>query len=276
MKPGIGALAALALSGCAAADLESRAMLPSGATYVAMGSSFAAGPGLPPMRENTPSRCQRSTRNYASLLADRLGLDLVDVSCGGATTTHVLEGWSELPPQIDAVTAQTRLVTVTIGGNDVSYVRNLMAASCRADAARCYPRGAVTEADWAKDEANLRAIVRRVRRRAPQARIVFVDYLSLLPERGSCPAVAMAEADLSAGRATAARLRTLTNKVAREEGAELVSAAALSRGRTACDPEPWTVGAAVSDPAAGGIAWHPNAAGMRGIADALAAHLAVR
>lgn len=51
-----------------------------------------------------------------------MGLNLVDVSCGGATTAHILGAWSELAPQIDAVTSDTKLVTVTIGGNDLNYV----------------------------------------------------------------------------------------------------------------------------------------------------------
>lgn len=270
MRLALAGLALLALA--ASAEAERPKAVPRGATYVAMGSSFGSGPGLPPLKPDAPARCMRSTRNYASLLAEKLGLKLVDVTCGGATTVHLLEGWSELPPQIDAVTADTRLVTVTIGGNDVGYVRNLMAAACQSGA-RCIPRTAVGEDVWVRDEANLRAIVRGVRSRAPKARIVFVDYVTLLPASGSCPAVAMPEADLAVGRATAARLAALTARVAREEKAELISAAALSRGHTACDPQPWTVGAALTDPAAGGTMWHPNAAGMRAVADALARKL---
>lgn len=263
----------LALAGCAA-GAPPQAAIPPGATYVAMGSSFAAGPGLGRAKADAPARCQRSARNYATLLAEALRLTLIDVTCGGATTTHVLGPWSELAPQIDAVTPDTRLVTITIGGNDVNYVRNLMAGSCRSGETRCFPRAEASEADWARDEANMRAIVRAIRARAPGARIVLVDYLTLLPKNGSCAAVEMSAADLDASRATAARLAALTARVARQQGAELLSASAFSAGHTACDAAPWSVGAAVTDPAAGGIAWHPNAPGMRAIADALAARLA--
>ena len=38
---------------------------------------------------------------------------------------HVLAPWNELPAQIDAVTPDTRLVTITIGGNDLNYIGNL-------------------------------------------------------------------------------------------------------------------------------------------------------
>ena len=36
------------------------------------------------------------------------------------------------PPQIEALTLDTRLVTVTVGGNDFSYLRNLIIYSCQA------------------------------------------------------------------------------------------------------------------------------------------------
>ena len=97
-----------------------------------MGSSYAAGAGMGPLQQGSPERCLRTTNNYPSLLAKRLSLRLTDVSCGGATTTHLLSAWNELPAQLDAVTDATRLVTVTIGGNDINYMGALFGGSCRA------------------------------------------------------------------------------------------------------------------------------------------------
>ena len=76
--------------------------MPVGARYVAMGSSYASGPGVTHAADARDPRCSRSNDNYAHQVARTLQLDLVDVSCGGATTKHVLEGWNELPPQIAA------------------------------------------------------------------------------------------------------------------------------------------------------------------------------
>ena len=56
-------------------------------TYVALGSSFAAGPGVDPI---VVPACGRSARNYPALVAERLGYDLVDVTSGGATVDDVL------------------------------------------------------------------------------------------------------------------------------------------------------------------------------------------
>ena len=60
-------------------------------TYVALGDSFTSGPAIPTQLGTTtdpsaPAACLRSSENYPSLTARALGLQLVDRSCGGATT----------------------------------------------------------------------------------------------------------------------------------------------------------------------------------------------
>src|ERR1700712_5265347 len=83
------AIPAFALAACVTGTGRSGPAITPGARYVAMGSSYAAGPGIDPV-EQPRTRCGRSTRNYAHQLAGRRSLTLVDVSCGGATTAHVL------------------------------------------------------------------------------------------------------------------------------------------------------------------------------------------
>ncbi len=61
------AAAALVLSAQPAHAAE--ASIPAGLKYVALGSSFAAGPGIPSPQPGTPAACGRSTNNYASLVA---------------------------------------------------------------------------------------------------------------------------------------------------------------------------------------------------------------
>lgn len=264
MRPAFASfLAAAALiGGCAHAPGP-------GAKYVAMGSSFAAGPGLGEIKPDTPVRCTRSANNYATLLSRQLGLRLTDASCSGATTAHLLGRWAELAPQLDAITPDTALVTVTIGGNDVGYVRNLMAASCR-DARRCPPATQSTEAEWAAVERNMITIAREVHRRAPRARLVFVDYLTLLPARGNCPVTGMSDVEVERLRQVGRRLAAVTARAAAAGKADLLPAGALSRGHSPCDATPWSVGASGTGP---GTAWHPNARGMAAIAQALARHL---
>jgi hypothetical protein len=61
-----------------------------GAAYVAMGSSYAAGPGIGQSADTPPNRCARSATNAAHIFAQKVGLELKDVSCSGATTAHIL------------------------------------------------------------------------------------------------------------------------------------------------------------------------------------------
>ena len=257
-----------------------------------MGSSFASGPGITASADTPPNRCQRSGDNYAHQLARKRGLNLVDVSCGGATTANILEPWRELPAQIDAVTPETRLVTMTIGGNDVGFVGGLMAGSCDdnqlaassqvsaiCEGMRAYARtnpqaarSAVTspdEAAWAKVEQGLDEIAREVRRRAPQARLVFVDYIRLVPPSKSCTAVPLSDQAAERARATASRLEQVTATVADRAGVELVKASDLSRGHDACAKDSWATGLIKPPGALNFTPYHPNLAAMTAIADAL-------
>jgi lysophospholipase L1-like esterase len=240
--------------------------------YVAMGSSFAAGPGITPYVADAPPRCGRSTRNYAHQLAERRGLELVDVSCSGATTAAILEPWNELPAQIDAVDADTTLVTVTIGGNDVFYIGNLMSASCqelagqgKIAADKCRPPQSATEDDYARLEDSLRRIAAGVKQRAPKATLVFLDYPAVLPAKGSCAATPVPDSAADAARTATARVEALTAKVAQAAGAKLIKVSSLSQGHDACGAEPWMTGF----PATGGVPYHPNLAGMTAQAAAL-------
>ncbi len=258
-----GAVALLALAAAAVTP----ARLPPGATYVALGSSYAAGARIGAPAPSAPVRCGQTVNNYPRLVAARLHLDLVDASCGGATTEHLLHAWDELPAQLDHLTPATRLVTVTIGGNDVHLVGDLARAECEpardGEAARCGRPPAPTAAEWTRLERNLAAVARAVRRRAPRARLVFVDYLDMLPAR-PCASIPYDAAALERARATVRRLARLTAAAARRERATLLRAGALSRGHDSCSAEPYAVGRSDT-----GASWHPTAAGHAAIAAAL-------
>jgi len=102
------------------------------AQYVAMGDSFSSGEGNAPFEAGTDTssnKCHRSPQAYPRLLENNSSLDLGStafVACSGATTSNVLHGgssdgaWGE-NPQIDALSTTTKVVTITIGGNDVGF-----------------------------------------------------------------------------------------------------------------------------------------------------------
>lgn len=291
LKCSAAALSAL-LALCGAAGAANAKPLPAGARYVAMGSSYAAGPGLGAKADSPNTRCDRAADNYAHLFARKRNLKLVDVSCGGATTAHLLGPWNELAPQLDALTTDTALVTVTIGGNDVGYIGRLMASSCgamtgdqasaspickvmnRSPSAPASPALAAmlappTEAVWQKLAANFDRIAAEVHRRSPRARLVFVDYLTVLPAKGTCAATPLAAKDADLARAVAARLAKLTAEAARKAGAGLIRASAMSLRHDACAAQPWINGFTPPKGVAAFAAYHPTLAGMTAIAEAL-------
>jgi len=251
-------------------------------SYVALGSSFAAGAGIGDTRPGTPERCQRALNNYASLLAAKLSLDLNDQSCGGATTAHVLNNWDELPPQLDAVDAQTDLVTITVGGNDLNYIGNLYMAGCDPEVGftykgkhrPCWPFRLPDEADYVAVESQMVAIGKEVRRRAPGAKLVFVQYVTLVPE-SPCPALQLSEARATEMRKLGLKLAQATRNAAAIVGAAVLDADRRSESHTTCDPAPWSKGAINPEDKSPGAGWHPNDAGHAAIAEALAEFLTV-
>jgi hypothetical protein len=121
----------------------------------------------------------------------------------------------------------------------------------------------------------LAGLVAAVRDRAPSARVLLVDYLTVLPESGGCATLPMTDEDLRSCVSLGRRLEVATAEAARLSGADLVTASAISRDHTVCDPEPWVTGWEFGDLLAGGVGpYHPNAAGMRAVAEALVGTLA--
>ncbi len=260
----------LLVVGCAARDGMVASNLPPKSRFVSLGSSFAAGVGIGQMQATKQSRCGRTVNNYATLLAARRNLDLIDVSCGGATTEHVLGPWNELPAQIDAVTRDARLVSITIGGNDLRFVAWLRAGSCRAGAV-AGPCGSVplpVEADYLKLDRSLRAIAAEVRRRAPAARLVFVPYVAMNSEK-PCSLETISAPDAAEARIMAQRLAATTRAAARASHADVLDVDVASKGHTPCSPVPWSMGLAPGYQRSQGAPWHPNAAGHVAIADML-------
>ena len=243
---------------------------PPGSLYVAMGSSFASGPGVTRAAEASPQRCGRSNDNYAHQLARQRQFLLADVTCGGATTRFLLEPWEELPAQLDALSTDTRLVTITIGGNDLGYMSGLFRASCAQPP--CPAISAPSEQAYADLAARMDQIVATIRARAPEARIVFVDYPHVLPMQGTCAATPMTDADANAAREIARRLIAITADVAARNNTDLLQASRLSEDHDACATNAWMNGSTNPTPI-DGVAYHLKLVGMTAIADALHALL---
>jgi hypothetical protein len=230
-------------------------------------------------------------------VASQLHLNLTNATCGGAsipniaTTPQQIWSWNgssqtgEL--QINAVTADTELVTITIGGNDVNYVGNLMAEACQGDLAAnplsvisnqlklyglCTPvPDSVVQTRLAGIQDALTATVNAVQKKAPHARVVLVDYLSVLPDNGTpCTAVPIPQQRQKFLLDVARGMSLATKHAAQQTGAELVVASKDSQGHDACSTDPWVTG---YDFSRGFVMMHPNEAGHAAVAKALVKQL---
>lgn len=241
--------------------------------YVALGSSFAAGIGLGPRAPGSPLHCLRTTSGYPALVARQTGLRLVDMSCSGSRTDHILDGGQlMLGPQLAAIGPATRLVTITTGGNDLDYIGDLMAASGGMGRLGAWLHGDILPAADRPYDAvatNLREIVRRIRELAPDAEIMIVSYPALLPRQGTCAALGISSVQADISREVGQRLSELTRQAAIDTDARFIDMAAASLGHDACSAMPWVHGAEAGD----GTAFHPNEAGAAAVAERIVAEL---
>jgi lysophospholipase L1-like esterase len=242
-----------------------------------MGSSVAAGPGIP---DSVPGQsCGRSTNNYAHLIATDLGLALTEVSCSGAIIDNVAsvpQGTN--PLQIAALTPDTRIVTISMGGNDVRYSASLIA--CGQDGANgtsCLGTDVDTAAInqlLTAERSKLVEMLRAVKQAAPGAKIFLVANTMMLPDPPvSCPPRAPFQAaDATFLGMLGKELQDSFVAAAQEADVHFVDVYGASEGHDVCAPDGqrWVEG---QTPPAVVPYYHPNATGMRAQADLIEADI---
>jgi lysophospholipase L1-like esterase len=224
--------------------------------YVALGDSHTAAPHYPEDDLSVP--CYRSETNYPHVLAKLLpNATLTDVSCSGATTAALTEEQMSrtisVPPQLDALSDDTDLVTVNVGGNDEGLFLN-WAVQCAqlgptdpdgspcADASRVGPGDKLLDA-VPQIKKNFAAVLRLVEERAPNAQVVVVTYPKAFPDQGTCKLVGpYATGDLPYINSLIKAVGDAMISVAKAQGVDWVDVYAASRGHDICSREPWTNG----------------------------------
>lgn len=275
------AVMAAALSACALGVSPAGAMSSQASSqaeepleYVAIGDSFAAGPLIP---DQSQWSCLRSGRNYPAVVAEALGARLTDVSCSGAKVSDFSgRQFGLLPPQYEALKPSTDLVTLTIGGNDVSLVTTALGCvnllpkpvgiSC-ADtaAAKGDPTAKAIEA-WS---ATFDRALDEVHRRAPNARVVVAGYATYIRKDGCWPTQPIWGKDGNYLQARVNQLNGVLAERSRAHGATYVDTAAVSVGHDTCaaPAERYMEGLVPTSVAA---PLHPNARGMAAFGAAVA------
>jgi len=250
------------------------------ARYVALGDSWVSGPliGEP---VGDPVGCGRSANNYPHLVAHLLDVrEFVDASCGSASTKHLTERQKDnlgtfAPPQFDALTEDTTLVTIGMGGNDIKF--DSLATSCinilpfplgRAPFGQpCvdrYVQHGVDEVSGriAATRKKIDAALAGIHERAPRAKVVVTGYMAPFPDQGEgCwPRVPLLPRDTAYLRAKFKEMNQMLAEATAAAGDTFVDLYTPSIGHDLCAEYQvaWINGLAI-DPA--GIPLHPNAVG---------------
>ncbi|WP_218019809.1 SGNH/GDSL hydrolase family protein [Rhodococcoides yunnanense] len=280
----VGFVALVGLMGCAAATQASGVAEPDpppALDYVALGDSAAAGPLIP--RATGFPGCLQSDANYPHVLAGLIGAaSFVDVSCSSARSANIatdpqITNSGTVPVQLDALSPDTDLVTVTIGGNDVDLVSTALGCvnfSPEPNGTSCKDRftagGRDTVADAIDDAApSWGRMVDDIADRAPNARIVVVGYGTYV-QPGGCPGVQpiwARDADYLQGSVD--RMNDALAAQAAEHGGEFVDIRPVSVGHDGCAaPEQRYLEGVVPTGVAAPL--HPTAAGMAAFARVVA------
>ncbi|HJR24400.1 MAG TPA: SGNH/GDSL hydrolase family protein [Acidimicrobiales bacterium] len=271
------ALAVVSLvAGCGGDDDDPPEADTDAIVYVALGDSFSSGEGAPPYEPGSGS-CNVSSLAWPRLLyADTS--DVVSVehrACAGAKTEHMTGRWEsrDLAPQIPSEPDPSiTLVTLTIGGNNAGFgdiVGTCVVTDCPSPEDEDF-----VDALTAITDTLVTTVYPALRTAYPEARLVHVGYPRLTPAPGrpvdGCAWLDESDQIRAAGILTALddAIRTATEQSpAPVEYADVTEAL---DGHELCTPRPWLNPIGLGTGHA-----HPNAAGQRGIEEAVAAALGI-
>ncbi|RWA14739.1 hypothetical protein EKO27_g341 [Xylaria grammica] len=247
-----------------------------------LGSSFAAGPTIVPVENHNAGR---SGANYAHLVAERAGGTLTDLSVCGATLLHLLDtpqyaGGRWFAPQIDDMPADSELVLVLGGGNDIGYIGGIFQDTLSRSwlgSVLLLCRGAdpdhevKTQLQLDVDSLAERyaTVLDAIHHKAPKAYVLVVEYQAVLgPDTRPGEDVAFGADRIAHHREVAARLLEATRKavLGREEWCSTVGVAEPSEAHAVGAENPWISGFTWKLFRQGG-AYHPRPEGMAAISD---------
>jgi hypothetical protein len=278
-----------------------------GLDYVALGDSYSAGLGLTPTTGLPTPECGQSAVDFPHQVAAAYGLNLTDVSCSGAETGDITvdSQFGNIAPQIAALSADTDVVTLTIGGNDLGF--SDIAQSCLAQTAdgplafpvqggvflpNCASGYVVQGVDSlalkisAQVAPSLATTYAAIAAAAPNAKIFVVGYPSLFP--ATIPAAGcftsptntpnafpFTTVDTAYLRSVEVKLDAAIQSAAQTAGFTYVPSFASSVGHDACvtDGSAYVNGVLLGD---GGLqpgTLHPNALGATFLTDSVSTAL---
>ncbi|MEV0776901.1 SGNH/GDSL hydrolase family protein [Streptomyces sp. NPDC050428] len=305
----LGSAATLAAGALVPTQLAGAAPASAAASYewVALGDSYTAGviPAAGEVFEVPRDGCERTDQSYPQVIDRDLGslIELTNVSCGAATIEDItfnaqnpigrhLPPFSEdpdypfppVPPQSEAVSPGTDVVTVGVGGNTLGFADMLFTClqlgsgsggvdtPCRDELAHTVPdRLTKVSNDYGE-------MLTALQERAPHAKIVTVGYPTVIPEDTSkCryddwqQFASITPGDLDWLRKDVLEpLNKVIEKSAGNHDATFVNLYDSSRQHSVCDSGKWVEGIFTRFPDQLAFV-HPNAKGHQNAADHVSA-----
>ena len=216
--------------------------------YVALGDSYSSGTGT---RDYYDSDCERSNQSYAAQLAAEQGYNLDLAACSGALINDVRNN------QLSHLSADTDLVTMSIGGNDTGWT-GILTRCALPWPWTCWDDIDAGEA-FIRDElpGQLDSLYSEISAAAPNAHVIIVGY-PMLFNGESCNIITRINAEEQALLNTAAtHLGNAIADVAAAHGFDYADPSGPFSGHAVCDDDAWLNG--LSLPV--GESFHPNALG---------------
>lgn len=204
--------------------------------YVALGDSYAAmGSTTRPL--DPPDSCARAQDSYPELAAQEITTSSFrNVACQGASTLDVLSSAGEHPAQVDALAADTSLVSLSIGGNDASFVR---LTQCATDDICQDESGPQIELELHDLPQRLDKVYGEITHRSPEAKVIATGYIPLINPGETCPFIEKIPAtDREWLADTIQRINQTVREAAERNGATYVLPDDAPQ-HSACSDEPW-------------------------------------
>jgi lysophospholipase L1-like esterase len=270
---------------------------------VGMGDSYSSGEGIDPYDAGTDddwgddrNQCHRSAAaysrvwqppNYTASISTYLGgptdTRLAFIACSGATTANVRRDgavqYTEGATQLDQnrTDADTDLVTLSIGGNDIGFSTVLEACAVHSCFDADNQINGVQAQTWAEQRlaelpGQLDELLPQITEAAGNATVVLLGYPELFTEGAGCVALQLWDDDERRWLNDAAgRLDDAMRAAAARAGVHYVSVLDAFAGHGVCGPD----GEFVNGPTAANLndvfhgvvvgtgSFHPNAGGQR-------------
>ncbi len=204
--------------------------------YLAMGDSYSAGTGTGTDWIPTPdaATCHRTKQSYPYLMSKaHPSWTFLNATCHGAVTSDMLN--SQIPSQ---VSPNIKWITYTIGGNDAGFAKVMSECVTALLPGICDYR--IDEAQkFIKEQlgARLDAVNNQIKLKAPNAKVIVLDYPWLYNASLSCSAIDLGSAEKTRLNETSDLMRALINAATGRAGAKFVFADVIPSfiGHAVCD-----------------------------------------